>query len=99
LFYDPQSIVVSVVEGLLTQYVMQEVSKAMFGGPLGEKVVTDSLADLRKSADADTPASKELATLLESVEKLNARARADAAGGKPAAGGIQGIERAVHGSL
>ncbi len=91
MFYDPsQSIVVSVVEGLLTQYVMQEVSKAMFGGPLGEKVVTDSLADLRKSADADTPASKELATLLESVEKLNARARADAAGGKPAAGGIQG---------
>ncbi|MBK9605092.1 MAG: ABC transporter permease [Betaproteobacteria bacterium] len=90
LFYDPsQSIVVSVVEGLLTQYVMQEVSKAMFGGPLGGKVVTDSLADLRKSADADTPAGKELTALLESVEKLNARARADA-GAKPAAGGIQG---------
>ena len=92
LFYDPsQSIVVSVVEGLLTQYVMQEVSKAMFGGPLGGKVITDSLADLRKSADADTPAGKELTALLESVEKVNARAQADAsAGGKPAAGGIQG---------
>ena len=92
LFYDPsQSIVVSVVEGLLTQYVMQDVSKAMFGGPLGGKVVTESLADLRKSADAESPAKRELTALLESVEKLNTRARADAAaGGKPAAGGIQG---------
>lgn len=91
LFYDPsQSIVLSVVEGLLTQYVMQEVSKAMFGGAMGQKVVQDSLAELKKSADADTPAGKELAGLLESVEKLNQRAQADASAGKKPADGVQG---------
>lgn len=95
LFYDPsQSIVVSVVEGLLTQYVMQEVSKAIFGGAMGQKVVRDSLDALQKSADADTPARKELKDLLESVEKINARSQADAGAAKkpaaPGAGGLQG---------
>jgi ABC-2 type transport system permease protein len=91
LFYDPsQSIVLSVVEGLLTQYVMQEVSKAMFGGAMGQKVVQDSLAELKKSADADTPAGKELAGLLESVEKLNQRAQADASAGKKPMEGVRG---------
>ncbi|MFS8085996.1 MAG: ABC transporter permease [Acidobacteriota bacterium] len=94
LFYDPsQSIVLSVVEGLLTQYVMQEVSKAMFGGALGQKVLQNSLSELKQSAEADTPAGKELAGLLESVEKLNQRAQADAGAAKKPAGvqgGIQG---------
>ncbi|MEP7084174.1 MAG: ABC-2 transporter permease, partial [Betaproteobacteria bacterium] len=91
LFYDPsQSIVQTVVEGLLTQYVMQEVSKAVFGGPMGQKVVQDSLGDLKKSADADSPASKDLRELLESVEKLNQRAQADTAAGKKPDKGVQG---------
>ena len=48
LFYDPsQNFAQSVVEGLMTQYVMQEVSKSMFGGNLGRKVVQDSLAEIR----------------------------------------------------
>ncbi|MFS8081907.1 MAG: ABC transporter permease [Ginsengibacter sp.] len=95
LFYDPsQSIVQSVIEGLLAEYVMQEVSKAMFGGALGQKVVQDSLDDLRRSTAAETPARKELTDLLESVEKLNARQQADAGGSRNPAeagqGGIQG---------
>ena len=94
LFYDPsQSIVLSVVEGLLTQYVMQEVSKAMFGGPMGQKVVQDSLAELKQAADADTPARKELRDLLESVAKLNQRTQAEAGAGRtPAAGAQSGIQ-------
>ena len=91
LFYDPsQSIVLSVVEGLLTQYVMQEVSKAMFGGVTGQKVLQDSLADLKQSADAETPSKKESRELLESVEKLNKRAQVDTAAGKTTDGGVQG---------
>ena len=90
LFYDPsQSIVLSVVEGLLTQYVMQEVSKGMFGGEMGQKIVGDALAGLRQSADADTPANKDLKGLLESVEKLNLRAQADSKAGKKPEGGVQ----------
>jgi len=103
LFYDPsQAIVLSVVEGLLTQHVMQEVSRALFGGALGRKVVQDSLEELRKSADAATPARKDLQDLLESVDKLNRRAQDDAAAKKPvdgAQGGIQGgltIPYTVH---
>ncbi len=91
LFYDPsQSIVLAVVEGLLTQYVMQEVSKAMFGGAMGQKVMKDSMEELKKSAEADTPAGKELKELLESVEKLNQRAQAGASAGKKPADGVQG---------
>jgi ABC-2 type transport system permease protein len=91
LFYDPsQSIVLSVVEGLLTQYVMQEVSKAMFGGAMGQKVVEDGLAELKRSPNADTPAAKELQELLESVDKLNRRAQADSKAGKKPADGAQG---------
>lgn len=95
LFYDPsQSIVLAVVEGMLTQYVMQEVSKAMFGGTMGQKIVKDSLENLDRATDAQTPARKELKELLQSVEKLNARAQADASAGTRRAGrgegGIQG---------
>ena len=53
LFYDPsQSIVQSVVEGLLAQHVMQEVSRAMFGGDLGRQTIRRSLDDLKQAADA-----------------------------------------------
>ena len=100
LFYDPsQSIVLSVVEGLLTQYVMQEVSKSLFGGAMGEKVLKDGLERLKKSPDADTPTKKELRDVLESVEKLNQRAQADAGTGKQPATGAQGgltIPYTVH---
>jgi len=90
LFYDPsQNFAQSVVEGLMTQYVMQEVSKSMFGGNLGRKVVQDSLADLKKAPDADTPAKKDLRDLLESVDRLNQRTQADQSTGTKAEG-IQG---------
>ncbi|MEO8136991.1 MAG: ABC-2 transporter permease [Betaproteobacteria bacterium] len=90
LFYDPsQSFVQSVVEGLLTQYVMQEVSKAMFGGQMGRKVVQDTLAELKQAPNADAPARKDLRELLESVDRINQRTQVDkAAGAKP--DGIQG---------
>lgn len=88
IFYDPsQGMVVSIVEGLLTQYAMQEVSRAMFGGPLGRKVINDGLAELEKAADADTPNKQALKDLLQSVDKLNrSNATATGAGTVPGAG-------------
>ncbi|MEO7762387.1 MAG: ABC transporter permease [Casimicrobiaceae bacterium] len=92
LFYDPsQSIVQSVLEGLLAQYVMQEVSKAMFSGDLGTKTIREGLDSLKKSADAEAPAKKDLKDVLEAVDRLNQRNQAEAAAGKPQAqGGLQG---------
>jgi len=91
VFYDPsQSIVQSVIDGLLAQYVMQEVSRQMFGGELGRKASRDGLDDLKKAADADTPAKKDLQELLETVDRLNARNQAGAAAGAQAAGGLPG---------
>jgi ABC-2 type transport system permease protein len=74
VFYDPsQSFVQGVIEGLLAQYVMQEVSKSVFGDDLGQKLIHDGLEDLKKAADADSPSKQDLRAVLESVERLNAR--------------------------
>ena len=93
LFYDPsQGMIQGIVEGLLAQHVMQKVSGAMFsGGPLGQKAVRDSLADLEKAADADTPNRQALKALLQSVDKLSrtqdaANEKAGTAAGSAGAG-------------
>jgi ABC-2 type transport system permease protein len=91
VFYDPsQGIVQSVIEGLLAQYVMQEVSKAAFGGELGRKLVREGLEDLKKASDADTPAKKDLQQLLETVDRLNERNQSSAAAANAAQGGLSG---------
>jgi ABC-2 type transport system permease protein len=95
LFYDPsQSIVQSVVEGLLAQHVMQEVSRAMFGGELGRRTIQRSLDELKRAADADTPSNKDLRELLETVDRLNARREADAAG-QPAGSTSAGLKGGI----
>jgi len=78
LLYDPsQALVQSVLEGLLAQAVMQEVSKAMFGTDAGGRAIRDGLAELRQSPRADTPEAKDLAALLETLDRLNARVEVD----------------------
>ena len=102
VFHDPsQGIVQSVIEGLLAQYVMQEVSKATFSGDLGRKVVRRSLDDLKNASDADTPAKNDLQVLLETVDRLNQRNQADAAAeaGKPAQGAPGGPQGGLRGAL
>ena len=80
IFYDPsQNLASSVVEGLLAQYVMQEVSRAMFGGAAGQKAVREQLDQIEKSTDAQISNRQTLKELLQSVDKLNAQTQQDRA--------------------
>ena len=80
IFYDPsQNFASSVVEGLLAQYVMQEVSRAMFGGAAGQKAVREQLEQIEKSTDAQISNRQTLKELLQTVEKLNAQTQQDRA--------------------
>ena len=75
-----------VVEGLLTEHAMQLVSKAAMSGPDTDAQIAQRIAELAASSDAEVSQRAELKSLLESVQRLNARTRAD---GGPPAGGIQ----------
>jgi ABC-2 type transport system permease protein len=80
LFVDPSQIAgPRIIEGLLAQYSMQEISKEAFTGAMGREVMDGVIADLdrndRKSTSAD------LKALLESARRLNAQRDAAAAAG------------------
>jgi len=82
LFYDPsQSLIVGVIDGLLTQAVMQEVSRAIFNGPLGKKAVRSGLEELDRATDANVPNRETLRDLLRSADKLTANQGAPGASG------------------
>jgi ABC-2 type transport system permease protein len=73
LFYDPsQSLIVGVIDGLLAQAVMQEVSRAIFSGPLGRKAVQSGLDALDRATDANVPNREDVRAVLRSVGKLTA---------------------------
>jgi len=86
LLVDPsQTIGPRIIEGLLAQYSMQEISKEAFAGASGRKAIDDLLADLDRRDP--TPTSADLKTLLQSARKVN-EAGATAAAGAPG-GGVQ----------
>ena len=88
LLYDPSHAAErAMVEGMLTGDVMQAVSKEMFNGPTGRRMVKDSLADIERSRGLNPGDKKTLTDLLRSVERLNEQA--DAATGT-SVGGFQG---------
>jgi len=93
IFYDPsQSTVLSMVKGLLTQQVMQNVSAEMFNGAGGRKFTDESLQTLEKEAAGD-PDKASLRDFLGSLKKFQARedARVAVKGGAAGeAGGIAG---------
>jgi len=71
------------VRGIMTQHVMEAVSKEMFGGAAGRQMVGDAL----KGVDAlDMPADRKnaLRTLLQSVQLLSTgrRRRVPSAGSR-----------------
>src|SRR5262245_54408820 len=72
VLFDPShSTEVAMVRGILTEHVMQAVSKEMFGGPRGRQLVDETLRDLDGSTmPADTKA--QLRTLLNSVQSFYA---------------------------
>jgi ABC-2 type transport system permease protein len=82
VLYDPShSAEQNMVQGILTGSVMQIVSKEVFNGPTGSTVVTDSLAQIAASQKMTPEDKAPLQDLLQSVQKFNARPKAETSGG------------------
>jgi ABC-2 type transport system permease protein len=70
LLVDPsQTTGARVIEGLLAQYSMQEISKEAFTGVSGRKAIDDFLADLDRQEQTTT--SADLKTLLQAARRLS----------------------------
>jgi len=70
LLVDPsQAMAARLVQGMLAQYAMRDISREAFAGSSGRKLMDDYLAKLQ--TQGDTPARRELQNLLESVQRLN----------------------------
>jgi ABC-2 type transport system permease protein len=88
LLVDPsQAVSARLVQGLLAQYSMQDISREAFNGVAGRKAADDFLADLQ--ALPDTPERSELKSLLGSVRRLNEM------NAQPAAGGGAGFQLGI----
>jgi ABC-2 type transport system permease protein len=84
LLVDPsQNTSARVIEGLLAQYSMQEISKEAFSGAYGRKAIDSYLEKLDRMEQ--TPLSADLKTLLNAARKLNAQVDSTAAAAAAAA--------------
>jgi ABC-2 type transport system permease protein len=89
LFVDPsQQTSARLIEGLLAQYSMQDISREAFSGAAGQKSMDGYLADLDKQAA--TPEQEALKSVLQSVNRLN-KVRAGVQGGATASQ-VQGTQ-------
>jgi ABC-2 type transport system permease protein len=72
LFIDPsQSMSAKVMEGLFTEYGLQEVARQAFSGSLGRQAMDDSLARLDQTTDAAMPRRTELIALLQAARRVS----------------------------
>ena len=86
LLVDPsQNTSARVIEGLLAQYSMQEISKEAFSGAYGRKAIDSYLEQLDRLEQ--TPVRADLKTLLSAARKLNAQVDS---GAEPAGRGAGG---------
>ena len=87
--YDPsQGIVLQVVEGLLTQHVMQGVTQVAFSsGNAGTLFGEDARADVERSAGLPAESKRNLLALFESVDRVRNDPAAVAKPGDPQAPG------------
>jgi ABC-2 type transport system permease protein len=86
LLVDPsQSTGARVIEGLLAQYSMQEISKEAFSGAYGRKAIDSYLEKLDKLGQ--TPLRADLKTLLSAARKLNNQADSGAEPGSTSQAG------------
>jgi ABC-2 type transport system permease protein len=89
LLVDPsQTMSARVIEGLLAQYSMQEISKEAFTGVSGQKAIDGFLADLDRRGPTST--SADLRTLLQTARKLSEQ-RVTASAGGPAGSAQRGF--------
>jgi ABC-2 type transport system permease protein len=75
-------VTLSLVKGLLAQHVMQAVSAAAFGPEAGLDILGDTRKEVMQSANLDAGTRKDLLSLFDSVESLQARERRTADKGK-----------------
>lgn len=89
LMYDPSHWgEMGMVRGLLTQHVMEAVSKEAFNGAAGRKAIDASLASVQTSTGLKPEDKTALTDMLKGVAKWQDRLQAAPADGKPAAGGL-----------
>jgi len=96
LLVDPsQATGARVIEGLLAQYSMQEISKEAFTGAYGRKAIDSYLEQLDKLEQ--TPLRADLETLLSAARKLNSQVDSDTEPGSTAEAGANGSEERKFG--
>jgi ABC-2 type transport system permease protein len=77
LLYDPsQSFVRPIIEGLVTQYVMQRVTQALFSANGSTEIVEESLARVRNNSELPSARREDLISLLEAVRRYQTRSPA-----------------------
>jgi len=92
LLVDPsQTTSARVIEGLLAQYSMQEISKEAFTGAYGRKAIDSYLEQLNKLEQ--TPLRADLKTLLSAARKLNDQIDSSAVPDSTGANASTGAER------
>jgi ABC-2 type transport system permease protein len=86
LLVDPsQTMGARVIEGLLAQYSMQEISKEAFNGSLGREAIDRNLEQLDQLEQ--TPLRADVKTLLGAARRLNEQIQSGAAGTQGAGAG------------
>jgi ABC-2 type transport system permease protein len=74
VLYDPsQSLVRPIIEVLLTQYVMQHMTRALFSANGSTDLVDKALANVKESTSLTVGSRADLVTLLESVRRYQTR--------------------------
>ncbi|MCU6433280.1 ABC transporter permease [Undibacterium sp. Jales W-56] len=98
IYYDPsQSAVLAMVKGILTQYVMQNVSAEMFGGKAGLEMVDKSIRDFDAHPER-VAAQPELKDFLGSLKKFQ-NASLEKSSAAAAASASSAKERTPQGGL
>ncbi len=89
MFYDPsRSAELAMVRGILTQHVMEAVSREMFGGSQGRDYLNKTLPQIASNASMDPQQKALLMNMLQSVQKYY---DAPAPAAQPAGGRAPGI--------
>ncbi len=74
IHYDPsQSLALPLVKGLLAEHVMKGVSRAAFSPDTGLKTITDIRGDIASSKSIDPDQRRDLLSLFDSIERVQAR--------------------------
>jgi ABC-2 type transport system permease protein len=82
--YDPsRNVELAMVRGVLTQHVMEAVSREMFGGDQGRKLVEKTLPQIQASQSLPADQKRLLIEMLGSVQKFYNRPEGTTAAGQP----------------